>query len=73
VPSVVFSPTARAEVIEARDWYAARNAELADRFILEVENVVARDRRGAARLAANRPTLADSGRQISTSAPSSMT
>jgi len=42
VPSVVFSPAARAEVIEARDWYAARNAELADRFISEVESVVAR-------------------------------
>ena len=42
MPSVVFSPAARAEVIEARDWYAARNGELADRFIAEVENVVAR-------------------------------
>ena len=41
MPSVVFSPAARAELIEARDWYAARNAELADRFIAEVENVVA--------------------------------
>ena len=40
--SVVFSPAARAELIEARDWYAARNAELADRFITEVENVVVR-------------------------------
>jgi len=28
--------------MEARDWYASRNAELADRFIAEVENVVAR-------------------------------
>jgi toxin ParE1/3/4 len=42
VPSVVFSPAARAELIEARDWYAARNTELADRFVVEVENVVAR-------------------------------
>ena len=40
--SVVFSPAARAELIEARDWYAARNPELADRFVTEVENVVAR-------------------------------
>ena len=39
---VVFSPAARAELIEARDWYAARNAEMADRFIAEVENAVAR-------------------------------
>jgi len=42
VPSVVFSPAAWAELIEARDWYAARNAELADRFVAEVESVVAR-------------------------------
>jgi plasmid stabilization system protein ParE len=42
VPSVVFSPAARAELIEARDWYAARNEELADRFIAEIENLVAR-------------------------------
>jgi len=34
VPSVVFSPAARAELIEAGDWYAARNAELADRFVV---------------------------------------
>ena len=39
---VVFSPAARDELIEARDWYAARNPELADRFITEVENLVAR-------------------------------
>ena len=42
LPSVVFSPAARAELIEARDWYAFRNADLADRFVAEVENVVAR-------------------------------
>lgn len=42
VPSVVFSPAARADLIEARDWYAARNAQLADRFVSEVDNVVAR-------------------------------
>ena len=28
--------------MEARDWYAARNAEMADRFIAEIENAVAR-------------------------------
>jgi len=42
VPSVVFIPAARAELIEARDWYAARKAELADRFVAEVDNAVAR-------------------------------
>jgi plasmid stabilization system protein ParE len=42
VPSVVFSSAARAELIEARDWYAARNPELADRFTAEVENIVER-------------------------------
>ena len=42
MPLVVFSPAARVELIEACDWYAARNAELADRFIAEVEKVVAR-------------------------------
>jgi plasmid stabilization system protein ParE len=42
MPSVVFSPAARAELIEARDWYAARNVELADRFVADVENIVAR-------------------------------
>jgi plasmid stabilization system protein ParE len=42
VPSVVFSAAPRAELIEARDWYAARNAELIGRFIAEVENLVVR-------------------------------
>jgi plasmid stabilization system protein ParE len=42
VPSVVFSPAARAELIEAHDWYVARNGELAARFIAEVENIIAR-------------------------------
>jgi plasmid stabilization system protein ParE len=36
------APAARAELIEARDWYAARNAELADRFVAEIENVIGR-------------------------------
>ena len=42
MPSVVFSPAARAELLEARDWYAARDAELADRLIAEIETVVER-------------------------------
>jgi len=42
VPSVVFSPAARAELLEARDWYAARDVELADRFIAETETIVER-------------------------------
>ena len=42
MPSVVFSPAARAELIEARDWYSTRDAELADRFIAEVDNVFER-------------------------------
>jgi hypothetical protein len=35
VPSVVFSPAARAELIEAHDWYTTRDAAPADRFIAE--------------------------------------
>ena len=42
MPSVVFSPAARAELLEARDWYAARDVELADRFIVEIETIVER-------------------------------
>jgi hypothetical protein len=42
VPSVVFGSAARAELIEARDWYSARDAELAARFNTEVERVVER-------------------------------
>jgi toxin ParE1/3/4 len=42
VPSVVFGFAARAELIEARDWYSARDAELAVRFTAEVERVVDR-------------------------------
>ncbi|HXW84727.1 MAG TPA: type II toxin-antitoxin system RelE/ParE family toxin [Candidatus Binataceae bacterium] len=42
MPSVVFSPAARAELLEARDWYAARDVQLADRFIAEIETVVER-------------------------------
>jgi plasmid stabilization system protein ParE len=40
--SVVFGPAARAELIEARDWYSARDVELAARFTAEVEAVVER-------------------------------
>ena len=42
MPSVVFSPAARAELLEARDWYAARDVELADRLIAEIETIVER-------------------------------
>jgi toxin ParE1/3/4 len=42
VPPVVFGPAARAELIEARDWYGARDVELAARFTAEVEMVVDR-------------------------------
>ena len=37
---VVFSAAARAELIEARDWYSVRGAELAARFTAEIETVV---------------------------------
>jgi plasmid stabilization system protein ParE len=40
VPPVVFGPAARAELIEARDWYSTRGAGLAARFTVEVETVV---------------------------------
>jgi plasmid stabilization system protein ParE len=40
--SVVFGPAARGGLIKARDWYSARDAELAARFIAEVETVVER-------------------------------
>ena len=42
MPSVVFGSAARAELIEARDWHSARDAELAARFTAEVERVVDR-------------------------------
>jgi plasmid stabilization system protein ParE len=42
VLSVVFSPAARAELIEAQDWYGARDAELTACFTAEVETVVER-------------------------------
>ena len=42
MPPVVFSPAARAELLEARDWYAARDVELADRFTAEIETIVER-------------------------------
>ena len=52
-PVVAFRLAPPAEQIEAPDWYAARNAELADRFIAEVENVVVRI--AAARMLLLRP------------------
>jgi len=42
VSSVVFGAAARAELIEAPDWYSARSAEAAARFAAEVEAVVER-------------------------------
>ena len=39
---VVFSAAARAELIEARDWYSVRGAELTARFAGEIETVVER-------------------------------
>jgi plasmid stabilization system protein ParE len=43
VASVVFSAAARrAELIEARDWYSVRGAELTTRFTAEIETVVER-------------------------------
>jgi plasmid stabilization system protein ParE len=42
VAPVVFSAAARAELIEARDWYSVRGAELAAQFTAEIEAVVER-------------------------------
>ena len=42
MPSVVFSPAARAELLEARDWYASRDVRLAGRFVTEIETIVER-------------------------------
>ena len=42
MPSVIFGVAARAELIEARDWYSARSAEVATRFIAEIETIVER-------------------------------
>jgi plasmid stabilization system protein ParE len=42
VPPVIFTPAAQAEILEARDWYAARGPELAARFTAEIETVVER-------------------------------
>jgi hypothetical protein len=36
MPPVVFGPAARAEMIEASNWYAAQSLALASRFIAEV-------------------------------------
>ena len=37
---VVYGAAARAELIEPRDWYSVRGAELAARFTAEIETVV---------------------------------
>ena len=39
---VIFGPAARAEMIDAHDWYAARAPRLGDSFIAEVDAVVVR-------------------------------
>ena len=38
--SVRFLPLARLELIEARDWYARRAADLGEAFVSEVDRVV---------------------------------
>jgi plasmid stabilization system protein ParE len=42
VPPVVFGVTAAAELAEADAWYRARSAELAARFLTEIETVIER-------------------------------
>lgn len=42
MPQVTFGPAARAEVVEAADWYKAHAPAAAARFVGEVEIVVAR-------------------------------
>jgi plasmid stabilization system protein ParE len=42
MPPVIFTPAAQAELLEARDWYFGRGAELAARFAAEIETVVER-------------------------------
>jgi plasmid stabilization system protein ParE len=39
---VIFGAAARAEMLEAEDWYAARATDLGDRFVAEVEALVQR-------------------------------
>ena len=41
---VIFTPAARAELIEAEDWYEAQQRTLGSRFRREVEAVVSRIR-----------------------------
>jgi len=38
MPEVVFGPAARAEVLEASDWYGAHSPALAANFVPEVES-----------------------------------
>lgn len=39
---VLFLPAARLDVIEARDWYAARGAGLGEAFVAEIDRQVLR-------------------------------
>ena len=41
-PKLIQANAARAELIEARDWYSVRGAELTARFTAEIETVVDR-------------------------------
>ena len=42
MPRVIFGPAARAEVLDAADWYKAHAPVAAEWFVIEVETVVAR-------------------------------
>jgi len=42
MPQVIFGPAARAEVLEAADWYKAHAPVAAEWFVAEIETVVAR-------------------------------
>jgi toxin ParE1/3/4 len=44
---VIVTPAARAELLEAQDWYEARHRGLGDRFLEEVEATVLRLRENA--------------------------
>lgn len=46
---VVFGPSAKAELIEALDWYKSRAPELGERFITEIDAAVARISEGPLR------------------------
>jgi plasmid stabilization system protein ParE len=41
-PAVLFRPQAEADVVEARAWYAAREADLGERFVGELVATIAR-------------------------------